>query len=114
MTGDQPDGGKMFFHTVQENLPGYEQFNTIQIIYCIPNGVQGPNHPHQGQQFSGDTRIAYLPDSPEGREVMALLVRAFEAKLIFTIGKSATTKKDDTVLWSDIEHKTQKIGGQDL
>jgi len=95
----------------KRSLPGYEGFNTIKITYYIPSGVQGRNHPNPGRQFTGDTRCAYLPDSPEGREVLTLLKRAFDAKLIFTIGKSATSHKDNTVVWNDIHHKTKTQGG---
>ena len=81
-------------------------------MHYIPSGVQGPNHPHPGRQFTGDTRYAYLPDNPEGKEVLTLLKKAFDAKLIFTVGKSATSHKDKTLIWSDIEHKTCMQGGQ--
>ena len=93
------------------SLLGHERYNTIKITYYIPSGVQGPNHPHPGRQFSGDTRYAYLPDSPEGREVLALLEKAFDAKLLFTVGRSATTNKDNTIVWSDIQQKSRRDGG---
>ena len=97
------------------SLPGHKGFNTIKITYFIPSGVQGPNHPHPGRQFTGDTHYAYLPDSPEGREVLSLLKRAFEAKLIFTVGRSTTSKKDNIVIWNnDIHHKTYRDGGSQL
>jgi len=86
------------------NVPGYEEHGTIIITYEIPKGTQGPTHPHPGHQFTSKTYNAYLPDSPEGREILSLLKRAFDAKLVFTIGKS------DTVTWSDIEHKTSIDG----
>lgn len=112
ITGDQPDGGKMSHHILNFSLAGHQGFNTIKITYYIPSGVQGPNHPHPGRQFTGDTRYAYLPDSPEGREVLGLLKRAFNAKLIFTVGKSATHNRDNTIIWSsDIHHKTCRDGG---
>ena len=98
--------------SLRYSLPGYESFNTIKIIYDIPSGTQGRNHPHPGQRFSGGKHYAYLPDSPEGREVLTLLRKAFDAKLIFTVGKSASTRLDNTIIWGDIEHKTAQHGGR--
>ena len=112
ITGNQPDGGRMSHQCLKYSLPGYDGYGTIKITYYIPSGVQGPNHPHPGRQFTGDTRYAYLPDNPEGKEVLTLLKKAFDAKLIFTVGKSATSHKDNTLIWSDIEHKTCIQGGQ--
>ena len=68
--------------------------------HFIPNGIQGRTHPHPGRQFIGNTFHAYLPDSKEGRQVLDLLMKAFNAKIIFTIGKN------DRVVWNDIHHKT--------
>lgn len=33
-------------------------------------------------------------------------MRAFEQNLIFTIGKSVTTGRDNSIIWGDIPHKT--------
>ena len=109
--GNQPDGGRMSYQLLRCSLSGYESYNTIKITYYIPSGIQGPNHPHPGRQFSGDTRYAYLPDSPEGREVLAVLEKAFNAKLLFTVGRSATINRDDTIVWSDIQQKSSMEGG---
>ena len=109
ITGNQPDGGRMSHQILRYSLPGYESFNTIKITYFIPSGIQSHCHPRPGRQFIGDTRFAYLPDSPDGNEVLNLLGRAFDAKLIFTVGKSAV--KDSTIIWGGIPHKTAMIGG---
>ena len=101
----------MSHQILTSSLPGHERYNTIKITYSIPSGVQGPNHPHPGQQFIGNTLYAYLPDSPEGKVVLTLLKKAFDAKLLFTIGKSATFKTGNTVVWSDIQQKSSRYGG---
>ena len=111
VTGNQPDGGRMSHHILKQSLIGYDGYGTIKITYYIPSGIQGHNHPHPGRQFSGDTRYAYLPNSPEGNEVLTLLKRAFDAKLLFTVGKSATSNKDNTIIWGDIEQKSRTQGG---
>ena len=112
VTGNQPDGGKMSHQILKlHHLAGYEQFGIIKITYNIPNGTQGPNHPNPRQKFIGDTFYAYLPDSPEGNHVFDLLNKAFDAKMIFTIGTSTTAGKADKIVWSDIHHKTSMYGG---
>ena len=101
VTGNQPDGGKMSHKVHQSSsITGYEKHGTIIITYEFPKGVQGPDHPHYVRTYT-----AYLPNSPEGREVLTLLERAFDAKLIFTVGRSGA------IIWSNIEHKTNLLGG---
>ncbi|KAG8430906.1 hypothetical protein GDO86_019770, partial [Hymenochirus boettgeri] len=69
------------------------------------------NHPHPGTPYSGTSRTAYLPNNKEGQEVLRLLRRAFDQKLIFTIGRSRTTGAENTVTWNDIHHKTSMFSG---
>lgn len=68
-------------------------------------------HPNPGKRYHGVNRSAYLPNNKEGNEVLALLKKAFEQKLIFTVGTSRTTGMDDQVTWNDIHHKTSVDGG---
>ena len=95
----------------QRKLPGYEKYGTIEIHYHIPGGSQGKEHPNPGQSFHATSRTAYVPDSPEGRKVVQLLKKAFEARLIFTVGTSHTTGATNAVVWNDIHHKTSTTGG---
>lgn len=98
---------------IETPLSGYDQYNTIVITYEIPSGTQGIEHPKPGERFQGVTRVAYLPNSPEGREVFELFKKAFDAKLIFSVGTSASTKKDNTVVWNrGISHKTTTESGK--
>ncbi|XP_015284489.1 PREDICTED: E3 ubiquitin-protein ligase DTX3L [Gekko japonicus] len=108
--GNQPPG-KMDISKTRMPLPGYEGSGTITITYYIPDGIQKENHPNPGRRFSGATRTAYLPDNKEGREILQLLRRAFDQKLIFTVGQSRTTGMSDVVTWNDIHHKTSIFGG---
>ena len=113
MIGNQPHG-HMRHRTIGTRLPGYRQYGTIMITYDIPGGIQDTNHPNPGQHYTGCTRVTYLPDSPEGREVLGLLKRAFDAKLIFTIGISHSTGRSNTVIWNScISHKSSEDGGPD-
>ncbi|CAK6955689.1 uncharacterized protein LOC128355481 [Scomber scombrus] len=109
--GDQPDG-KMTWKTHSYSLPGFQTCGTIVIDYDIQSGKQTARHPNPGEWYSGIRREAYLPDNKEGKEVLRLLKRAFDQKLIFTIGTSRTTGLDNQVTWNDIHHKTSKTGGQ--
>ena len=63
-----------------------------------------------GKYYHGTSRTAYLPNIPEGQEILKLLKKAFDARLIFTVGTSHTTGQTDTVVWNDIHHKTGTHG----
>ena len=94
--------------------PLYETFvgyGTIVIDYHLPSGLQGPEHPNPGRYYDGTSRTAYLPDNREGREVLQLLRRAFDARLVFTIGTSNTTGRSNQVIWNNIHHKINRSGG---
>ncbi|KAG8036164.1 hypothetical protein G9C98_004744 [Cotesia typhae] len=55
----------------------------------------------------GFPRVCYIPDNELGRRVLALLKIAFERRLIFTVGRSVTTGREDVVTWNEIHHKTE-------
>ncbi|KAM4740911.1 uncharacterized protein FYW61_002553 [Anableps anableps] len=110
MKGDQPDG-TMTWNIISNPLPGFPNCGHICITYHFPNGKQMENHPKPGELYTGTTRIAYLPDNKEGREVLQLLEKAFKQKLIFTVGASRTTGMENVVTWNDIHHKTSMSGG---
>ncbi|CDQ74152.1 unnamed protein product [Oncorhynchus mykiss] len=108
--GDQPDG--TMTHTISyTNLPGFTQCDTIVINYDIPDGKQTKKHPNPGKHFYGTQRRAYLPNNIEGNEVLKLLKKAFNQRLIFTVGISRTTGAENVVTWNDIHHKTNIGGG---
>ncbi|XP_008546966.1 protein deltex [Microplitis demolitor] len=106
--GNQP-AGTMNWTRIPRALPGFPHTNTIQITYDIPSGIQGPEHPNPGQAFYavGFPRVCYLPDNDLGRRVLRLLQIAFERRLIFTVGRSVTTGREDVVTWNEIHHKTE-------
>uniref|UniRef100_A0A673V635 E3 ubiquitin-protein ligase n=1 Tax=Suricata suricatta TaxID=37032 RepID=A0A673V635_SURSU len=107
-TGTQPPG-KMEFHLIPHSLPGFADTQTIRIVYDIPTGIQGPEHPNPGKKFTarGFPRHCYLPNNEKGRKVLRLLITAWDRRLIFTIGTSNTTGESDTVVWNEIHHKTE-------
>ncbi|NXK31697.1 DTX3L ligase, partial [Piprites chloris] len=110
MKGDQPEG-TMSTRKLMFPLPGYESCGTIEINYNMNGGVQTSNHPNPGQPYKSTYRTAYLPDNVEGREILMLLKRAFDQKLIFTVGQSRTTGAQNVITWNDIHHKTSMTGG---
>ncbi|NXU77578.1 DTX3L ligase, partial [Oreotrochilus melanogaster] len=110
MEGDQPEG-TMSAVTSSSSLPGYPNCGTILITYVMEGGIQTSKHPNPGRPFAGTTRVAYLPDNEEGRKILRLLRRAFDQKLIFTVGRSCTTGREDVITWNDIHHKTSMEGG---
>ncbi|NXA55428.1 DTX3L ligase, partial [Nothocercus julius] len=108
--GDQPEG-TMTFKMIYEELPGYPKCKTIEITYNMQGGIQTNSHPNPGKRYCGTMRKAYLPDNEEGQEILCLLRKAFDQKLIFTVGQSRTTGVHDVITWNDIHHKTHKYGG---
>ncbi|KAF7687485.1 E3 ubiquitin-protein ligase DTX3L [Silurus meridionalis] len=111
LEGNQPKNGQLKVTYEKYPLPGYENYTTIVIHYIIPNGIQGDEHPNPGQPYKGASRLAYLPDCSEGKKVLKLLTRAFEQRLIFTVGRSSTTGISNVITWNDIHHKTSRTGG---
>ncbi|NWS38489.1 DTX3L ligase, partial [Probosciger aterrimus] len=110
MKGDQPEG-KMSSRILSSALPGYPSCGTIEITYNMHGGIQTSNHPNPGKPYSSTFRKAYLPDNKEGQEILQLLGKAFNQKLIFTVGESRTTGATGVITWNDIHHKTSMVGG---
>ncbi|XP_038071142.1 probable E3 ubiquitin-protein ligase DTX3 [Patiria miniata] len=109
--GNQPNGTMKSETASYFHLPGYPDDNVITIRYNIPSGMQTADHPNPGSHFTGITRTAFLPDNQEGKEVLRLLEIAFEARLVFTVGRSVTSGQENIVTWNDIHHKTNMSGG---
>ena len=108
-TGNQPLTGDMTWTTITTSLPGHPGQGTIVIRYRMEGGVQGKEHPRPGRAYQapGFPRMAYLPDSDQGRTVLSLLSKAFRRRLIFTVGASLTRGQEDCVTWAGIHHKTK-------
>lgn len=79
------------------------------LYYSIASGIQNQEHPHPGRAFFavGFPRVCYLPDCPLGRKVLRFLKIAFDRRLLFSIGRSVTTGREDVVIWNSVDHKTQ-------
>ncbi|XP_075697999.1 E3 ubiquitin-protein ligase DTX4-like [Rhinoderma darwinii] len=106
--GSQPPG-KMTFHVIPHCLPGYPDCETIHIIYHIAPGVQGPGQPHPGMKFTApDFPLhCYLPNTKRGREVLLLLIKAWESRLLFPVIPSRVPGVLDSVSISRFPLKTE-------
>ncbi|XP_078668871.1 E3 ubiquitin-protein ligase TRIM71-like [Branchiostoma floridae x Branchiostoma belcheri] len=112
LKGNQPPGLMDWYTSHGTGLPGYVNCGTIVISYNFPDGIQGPEHPNPGRPYKGNSWKAYLPNNKEGRDLVQLLKRAFDKRLVFTIRTCLiTTGATDTVIWNDIQHKTSILGG---
>lgn len=96
--GNQPEG-QLSVTKIHSSLPGYPSSGTILMSFSFPSGIQGDQHPHPGKRYHGDERIAYFPDTKEGRIVVSLFQIAFQRKLLFTIGHSLTRGIDNGILF---------------
>ncbi|EMP42115.1 Protein deltex-3 [Chelonia mydas] len=141
LVGNQPENGRMLVSKDSSLLlPGYEKYGTIIIhpMCSVPTRLRWPldappfpvpppdllicpplwghlvEHPNPGVRYPGTTRVAYLPDCPEGNKVLALFRKAFDQRLTFTIGTSMTTGRANVITWNDIHHKTNCTGGPQL
>jgi len=85
---------------------------SIVISYSIKSGTQKSYHDNPGIRHGSANRVAYLPDTTEGLDLLKRLKFAFECGLSFTVGTSQTTHAPNQVTWSSIHHKTSPTGGQ--
>merc|ERR1712059_30438 len=51
-------------------------------------------------------RVAFLPDSPEGVRLLHGLYLAWNLRVLFTVGTSRTTGRQNAVVWNHINLKT--------
>ena len=86
-------------------------FETVTITYKMKGGTQLQYHENPGQPHSGKHAVAFLPNIPEGKDLLKRLKYAFMHGLTFTIGTSLTTGRPNQCVWSSIHHKTSMTGG---
>ena len=108
-TGNQPRGGEMSYRRSDDEVPGYPGSGMIMVKYSFKDGIQDEAHPHPGKAYHarGFPRVGILPDNQQGNSVLALLTKAFQRRLIFSVGTSLSRGEDDCVVWGGIHHKTQ-------
>ncbi|KAF6203654.1 hypothetical protein GE061_001986 [Apolygus lucorum] len=108
--GNQPRG-TMDWTIVDPNIPSHPNVSLIQITYHIPSGIQSREHPNPGRPYYavGFPRVCYLPDNKQGRHILKLLQVAWKRRLVFTVGRSLTTGREDVITWNGIHQKTEPM-----
>jgi Deltex C-terminal domain len=110
--GKMPAGTMVVSRTTDQVPMGLASWaESIEIEYDIPPGTQQFYHLHPGAAHDGTQRIAYLPDTREGHDLLKRLKYAFRHGLTFTVGISMTSGMPNAVTWSSIPHKTSLTGG---
>ena len=84
---------------------------TFQVTYNFPNGVQGTRMKNPGNRYQGTRRICYYPNTKDGNVMVQLLKLAFLNGVLFVVGQSVTTGRDNCVIWGGIHQKTNLHGG---
>ena len=71
-----------------------------------------PYHPHPNAWHSNIRRVAYLPDTVEGRKILLRFQYAFLNGLCFSVGQSLTSGRNNQVTWSRmLPHKSGTTNG---
>ena len=106
-TGDQPKG-TMSWSLEAFACDGFSSdVKTWVIQYEFPSGI----NPETNEKFHGDGRTGFIPDTEEGRKVLALFVECFRRRLTFTVGFSVVRGRDNCIVWNGVHHKTRTHGG---
>ena len=113
LTGYQPqtEGSTMTVDRDAAPLPGCEPGGTLVVRFFVADGVQDLDCPLPGERFAALRFVTYLPDNPEGVEVVRLLAIAWNRRLLFRIGFNPATGRMDRLVLNGLELKTQRTGG---
>lgn len=110
MPGPQPTGTMRVELDPAADCDGHPGVGSLILTYDFWSGTQQPQHPEPGQPYRGTNRTCYLPNDATGHRCLRLLRAAFLQGELFRVGKSATTGRDNTVVWA-IHQKTSPHGG---
>lgn len=104
LKANQPPG-QMMWKRYEDSLPGFEGCGTVVVTFTFYDGVQSSEHPSPGEMYKGMSCIAYLPDTQEGKQILKSLRKAFDARLVFTVSRSASDPPAQVAL-NGVELKT--------
>jgi len=107
--GDCPDATMMISEDPTIHLAG-QPSGALVVTFRVPGGVQTQGHPNPGTMFDGTERQAFFPNSPEGTALCSMVEVAFKRRLVFTVGRSMTTGRDNCVVWNGLHMKTSPSG----
>ena len=108
--GTSPSGNLSIVFDPALTCAGFSP-GTIKLGYAIPWGVEKRHHVERGKCFAGNIRVAYVPDTVEGRQLLRRLVYAFLHGLTFRLDMSLTAGRPNIVAWGSIPHKTVTTPG---
>jgi deltex len=111
LLGKMPSGKMVIRCRPMVSGEGASTTGVIVIEYVLPGDVQDALHRNPGVPFTGTHRQAFLPDDPDGHNLLKRLKYAFSHGLTFKVGKSMTTGRDNVITWFSISHKTSLTGG---
>ncbi|KAK3246683.1 hypothetical protein CYMTET_43785 [Cymbomonas tetramitiformis] len=110
--GNQPVEGVSWTESLSRMpLVSYPDSATIRVECSFANGIQGPEHSHPGEAYTGKHCCFYLPANEEGRDVLRRLRVSWRRRLLFTVGQSTSSGRDNMVIFSSIHLKTSNIPG---
>lgn len=96
--GYMPSGTMMVYKS-SVICEGHAPAESFSIEYSFGSAIQASFHPNPGLHHSGTTRVAYLPDTPDGRRLLSRLQDAFRHGLTFGVGTSLTTGRSNVMTW---------------
>ncbi|XP_062859960.1 probable E3 ubiquitin-protein ligase DTX3 [Trichomycterus rosablanca] len=109
--------GSVFIRESTVTIPGFIRDTTLRLIYDIPDGIQGDDHPCPGAPFKGGKFQAFLPYNEDTKRLLPLLEKAFFKGHTFTVQvkrsrcKGKNESREGKVVWGSIPHKTSTDGG---
>jgi len=118
--GTCPPGTLTIRQLSQRPCPGFQPpCGTLELTYKVPDGTtqssqSSQHHPtNPGRQpFFGTTRVAFLPDNPQGRQLLTRYQVVWLQGKSLEIGYSVALKRDHQVKWRDqVPHKTSLSSG---
>ena len=79
------------------------------VEHRLKDVIQNVTHPNPSLPYHANSfsRKAYFPATPEGNKVVRMFRLAFDRKLISTVGQSATTGRDNVIVWNGVHRKTK-------
>jgi deltex-like protein len=104
-------------HAPHELPPGtacIRETDVMKILYEMPDGYQKEFHNKPGERYRGCTKVAFLPDTEEGRALLERLIYAFEHGLTFHIAPNKRKPDEkDVVDYATIPHRSVALDEKD-
>lgn len=79
----------------------------IEMVFHLESGT----NPETKKRYHGENRIAYLPNTQKGKQVLKLFQKGHTHGILFTVGRSLTRNIDNVIIYNGIHMKTSIYGG---